>query len=50
MTNQCLPKNIRIAAHEGRVTVIFDGKVIASSTRALDLNEPGYPVRIYIPR
>jgi uncharacterized protein (DUF427 family) len=50
MTNPCLHRDIKIAAHEGRVTVVFDGKVIADSIRALDLDEPGYPMRIYIPR
>ena len=32
------------------MTVIFDGKPIASSIRALDLDEPGAPLRIYLPR
>lgn len=50
MTVQCLPKDIKVAAHEGRVTVMFDGKIIADSTRAIDLDEPGNPLRIYIPR
>jgi uncharacterized protein (DUF427 family) len=50
MTVQCLPKDIKIAPHEGRVTVVFDGKIIADTTRAIDLAEPGNPLRIYIPR
>lgn len=50
MPRQCLDKNITIAPAAGRVSVIFDGRVIASSTRALALNEPGAPLRIYIPR
>ena len=50
MTFECMPKDIRISPHEGRVTVVFDGKVIADSTRALALDEPGNPLRIYILR
>jgi uncharacterized protein (DUF427 family) len=50
MPNQCLDKDIKIAPSKGRVTVTFDGKIIASSTHALDLDEPGSPLRIYIPR
>ena len=50
MTKQCLSKDIKIRPTKGRVTVIFDGKPIASSTRALDLDEPGAPLRIYLPR
>jgi uncharacterized protein (DUF427 family) len=50
MTRQCLDKNIKISPAAGRVNVIFDGRVIATSTRALALNEPGSPLRIYIPR
>lgn len=50
MPRQCLDKNIKISPADGRVSVIFDGRVIASSTRALALDEPGAPLRIYIPR
>jgi len=50
MTTPCLNKDIRIAAVTGRVTVHFDGYRIASSTRALSRDEPGLPLRIYIPR
>ena len=49
MPSPCLPKNIRITPVTGRVTVHFDGKVIADTTRALDLDEPGAPLRVYIP-
>ena len=41
MPSPCLNKDIKIAPAEGRVTVSFDGKTIASSTRALELDEPG---------
>ena len=50
MPSQCLDKDIRISPAKGRVTVTFDGKMIASSTRALKLDEPGAPLRIYLPR
>jgi uncharacterized protein (DUF427 family) len=33
-----------------RVRVSFAGKVIADSTRALKMEEKGYPPRLYIPR
>jgi uncharacterized protein (DUF427 family) len=32
------------------VTVTFGGKIIANSTNAFDLDEPGAPLRVYIPR
>ena len=50
MTKQCLSKDIKISPTKGRVTVIFDGMPIATSIRALDLDEPGYPLRVYLPR
>jgi len=50
MPRQCLSKNIVITPTRGRVTVTFDGRVIADTTRALDLDEPGAPLRVYIPR
>ena len=46
----CLDKDIRITPTKGTVTVSFAGKVIATSSHALDLDEPGAPLRIYIPR
>jgi uncharacterized protein (DUF427 family) len=50
MPKQCLDKDIRISPAAGRVSVMFDGRTIASSIRALALDEPGAPLRIYIPR
>ena len=50
MARQCLDKDIRITPHAGRVTVTFAGQLVASSTAALDLDEPGAPLRVYIPR
>ncbi len=50
MARQCLDKNIVITPASGRVNVTFDGRVIASSTGALNLDEPGAPLRVYIPR
>ncbi len=50
MAKECRDKDIKITPTKGRVTVTFDGKVIADSTRALDLDEPGSPLRVYIQR
>jgi uncharacterized protein (DUF427 family) len=50
MTRQCLDKDIKIRPAQGRVHVIFDQAEIASSLNALELDEPGSPLRIYIPR
>jgi uncharacterized protein (DUF427 family) len=50
MPTPCLAKDIRITPSQGRVTVTFDGRIIADTTRALELEEPGAPLRIYIPR
>ena len=50
MTGQCLDKDIKIRKAAGRVHVIFDDAEIASSLNALELDEPGAPLRIYIPR
>jgi len=41
---------IAITHHDRRVRVIFDGAVIADTTRALALREASYPVAFYIPR
>jgi len=41
---------ISIARNDKRVRVSFAGKVIADSTRALTLQEAGYPAVNYIPR
>ena len=50
MTRQCLDKDIKITPAKGRVHVIFDGAEIASSLNALELDEPGCPLRVYFPR
>jgi len=50
MPSPCLPKDIVITPHEGRVTVSFAGRIVADTTRALDLDEPGAPLRIYVPQ
>lgn len=50
MDAACVDKNIEITPAPGRVTVTFDGRAIANSTRALRLDEPGLPLRVYIPR
>ncbi|HMN73464.1 MAG TPA: DUF427 domain-containing protein [Rhodoblastus sp.] len=41
---------ITIAPSQKRVRVLFNGKVVADTTRALDLKEASYPVVRYIPR
>ncbi|GHA31088.1 hypothetical protein GCM10007989_28790 [Devosia pacifica] len=46
---QCLDKDIKIRPAEGRVHVFFDDAEIISSTRALELDEEGCPLRLYIP-
>ncbi|MBN8412392.1 DUF427 domain-containing protein [Halomonas denitrificans] len=33
-----------------RVRVDIDGEVVADTLHALELNEPGYPTRLYLPR
>ena len=50
MTRQCLDKDIRITPSKGRVHVLFDDAEIGSSLNALELDEPGEPLRIYLPR
>lgn len=50
MPSPCLPKDIVITPHKGRVKVSFAGKVIADTQSALDLDEPGAPLRIYVPQ
>lgn len=50
MPRQCLDKDIRITPARGRAHVIFDGAEIVSSLNALELDEPGQPLRIYFPR
>jgi uncharacterized protein (DUF427 family) len=41
---------IVIKTISGRVTVRFDGQVVAQSDRALELLEAKYPPAIYVPR
>ncbi|MDR3476135.1 MAG: DUF427 domain-containing protein [Devosia sp.] len=50
MSSPCRDKNIRISPAPGRVTVSFGGRTIADTRHALNLDEPGAPLRIYIPR
>jgi uncharacterized protein (DUF427 family) len=41
---------IRITPAEGKVRVTVAGKIVAESTRALQLEEKGYPPVYYLPR
>ena len=41
---------IKISAAEGRVCVTVAGRIVAESTRALRLEEKGYPPVYYLPR
>jgi uncharacterized protein (DUF427 family) len=50
MTRQCLEKDIRITPVKGRVHVLFDDAEIGSSLHALQLDEPGEPLRVFLPR
>lgn len=50
MSFDCRDRDITFAANPGRVTVSFAGRVIADSTRAVAVDEPGSPLRIYVPR
>src|SRR4051794_11222299 len=50
MSQQCLDKDIKIRPAKGRVHVLFDDAEIGSSLNALELDEPGAPLRIYLPR
>jgi uncharacterized protein (DUF427 family) len=49
-TRSCRDKDIRVSPSPGRVIVSFGGKTLADSRNALRLDEPGAPLRIYIPR
>ncbi|WP_148255394.1 DUF427 domain-containing protein [Aidingimonas lacisalsi] len=40
---------ITLHPHDRRVTVTLDGTLLADTTRAIELREPGYPPRQYIP-
>jgi len=41
---------ITIEPNPNRVRVLFDGRVVADTTRALTMNEAGHPPVQYIPR
>jgi uncharacterized protein (DUF427 family) len=41
---------IAITPHSGRLRVIYNGRVVAETTRALALQEKGYRPVLYIPR
>lgn len=43
-------RRITITPHPGRVRVHVGDRVLADTTRALALDEDGYPLRLYIPR
>ena len=45
-----MTSNLRIEKHERPVEVVFNGFTLAHSTRALRLDEDGYPARYYIPK
>lgn len=50
MTQECRDRDITIAPAPGRVQVYFGDTLVADTTEALDLTEPGYGVVAYIPR
>ena len=41
---------ITITPSPKRIRILFNGKVVAETTRALDLKEASYPVVRYVPR
>jgi uncharacterized protein (DUF427 family) len=41
---------ITVSSAEGKVRVTVSGKIVAESTRALQLEEKGYPPVYYLPR
>jgi uncharacterized protein (DUF427 family) len=45
----CLPKDIKIRPAPGRLHIFFDDAEIVSTTKALELDEPGSPLRYYVP-
>ena len=49
LPKQCLDKDIKVTRRPGRVRVHFAGQIIADTVGALDLDEPGAPLRIYVP-
>ncbi|WDR02453.1 DUF427 domain-containing protein [Devosia algicola] len=50
MTDKGQPKDIKIRPATGRVRVIFDDAEIVSTIHALEVDEPGVPLQLYIPR
>jgi len=47
--SKCRDKDIIISPHSTRVSVMFNGRKIATSVRALDLKEGAYPAVTYLP-
>jgi uncharacterized protein (DUF427 family) len=45
----CLPKDIAIRPAQGRLRIYFDDAEIVSTAHALELDEPGAPLRYYVP-
>jgi uncharacterized protein (DUF427 family) len=41
---------ISVAPHPKRIRVTFNGRVVAETSRALVMEEGGYPIVFYIPR
>lgn len=50
MTEIRTDRRIEIVPHPKRVRVIFGGKIVADTTRALSLSEETYPPVLYVPR
>ena len=50
MVERCKDAGITILPSAGPVAEMFNGKKIASSTRARDLKEGQYPAVVYVPR
>jgi uncharacterized protein (DUF427 family) len=49
MNQPCRDQNIKISLTKGAVSVVFNGKTIASTSNALDLAEASYHPVIYVP-
>ena len=49
MNQPCRDQDIKISPTSGTVSVMFNGKTIASTSNALDLAEANYPVVVYLP-